>query len=158
MNQRTLCWIFYLSISTSTPYIEPMWSIIFLSFWSGYRDQIACSLLGGFSKPRTVATQSLSSVPNYDYMLCSTYGSGPPSLPPLRFPRPNSMSPDNFPTRASLSPPLASSPSVFRLFAVSPVAPVVTRRPPVRLTGGRCHAAPGFLASVPIFGGEEHTW
>ena len=34
-----------------------------------------------------------------------------------------------------------------------PVAPVVTRRPPVRLTGGRCHAAPGVLPSVPMFGG-----
>ena len=33
------------------------------------------------------------------------------------------------------------------------MAPVVTRRPPVRLTGGRCHAAPGILASVPMFGG-----
>ena len=71
---------------------------------------------------------------------------------PTRPPCPNSMSPDNFPTRASLSPPLASSPSVFRLFAVSPLAPVVTLRPPVRLNGGWCHAAPGVLASVPMFG------
>ena len=30
-------------------------------FKSGHRDQIACSLLGGFSKPRTAATQSLDS-------------------------------------------------------------------------------------------------
>ena len=36
---------------------------IFFFFWSGNRDQIACSLLGGFSKPRTAATQSLDSVP-----------------------------------------------------------------------------------------------
>ena len=49
-----------------------------------------------------------------------------------------------------LLPPLRP---FFRLFAAPPVAPVVTRRPPVRLTGGRCHAAPGFLASVPMFGG-----
>ena len=33
-----------------------------------------------------------------------------------------------------------------------PVAPVVTRRLPVRLTGGRCHAAPGGLSSVSMFG------
>ena len=31
-------------------------------FLSGFRDQIACSLLGGFSKPRTAAIQSLDSV------------------------------------------------------------------------------------------------
>ena len=30
-------------------------------FNSGHRDQIECSLLGGFSKPRTAATQSLDS-------------------------------------------------------------------------------------------------
>ena len=38
--------------------------ILFLFFWSGYRDQIACLLLGGFSNPRIAATQSLSSFPN----------------------------------------------------------------------------------------------
>ena len=52
-----------------------------------------------------------------------------------------------------LSPPLASSPSVFRLFSVSPVAPMVIRCPPVLLNGGRCHASPGVLDSVPMFGG-----
>ena len=31
-------------------------------FKSDHCDQIACSLLGGFSKPRTAATQSLDSV------------------------------------------------------------------------------------------------
>ena len=41
----------------------------------------------------------------------------------------------------------------FCLFAVSPVAPVVTLCPPVCLTGGRCHASHGVLASVPMFGG-----
>ena len=36
---------------------------LYLSFfYSGHRDQIACSLLGGFSKPRTTGTQSLDSV------------------------------------------------------------------------------------------------
>ena len=41
--------------------------LIFLSFFgSGHRDQIACSLLGGFSKPRAAATQSLDSVPIYN--------------------------------------------------------------------------------------------
>ena len=35
---------------------------MFLSFGLGHRDQIACSLLGGFSKPRTAATRSLDSV------------------------------------------------------------------------------------------------
>ena len=34
--------------------------------------------------------------------------------------RPSSMSPNNLPARASLSPPLASSPSVFRLFSAPP--------------------------------------
>ena len=43
--------------------------------------------------------------------------------------------------------------SVFHLFSAPPIAPVVTRRPPIRLTGGRCHAAPGVLASVSMFGG-----
>ena len=47
-----------------------------------------------------------------------------------------------------LSPPLASSPSVFRLVVVPPVAPVVTRRLP-ELTGGRCHAAPVVLSKCP---------
>ena len=37
--------------------------ISFLSlFWSVHRDQIVCSLLRGFSKPRTAATQSLDSI------------------------------------------------------------------------------------------------
>ena len=62
------------------------------------------------------------------------------------------MSSATFPVRASLSPPLASSLSVFRLFIFPPVATVVTCRPP-ELTGGRCHAAPGVLYSVPIFVG-----
>ena len=75
-----------------------------------------------------------------------------PLSPLPKIPRPNSMSPETFPTCVSLSPPLASSVSVFRLFAVYPVAPVVTRHPPVRLTGGWCHAAPGVLAIVPMFG------
>ena len=57
------------------------------------------------------------------------------------------MSSATFPACASLSPPLASSPSVFRLFVFPPVAPVVTRRPP-ELTNSRCHAAPGVLFSV----------
>ena len=58
----------------------------------------------------------------------------------------------NFP-RVHLSPPLAFSPSVFSLFAnPPPLAPVVARRPS-RLTGGRCHAAPSVLVSVPMFGG-----
>ena len=36
----------------------------FLFFDSGHRDQIACSLQGGFcSNPRTASTQSLDSVP-----------------------------------------------------------------------------------------------
>ena len=38
------------------------------------------------------------------------------------------------------------------LLVFPPVAPVVTRRPP-ELTGGRCHAAPGVLSSVPMFVG-----
>ena len=33
----------------------------FFSFYYGHSDQIACSLLGGFSNPRTAATQSLDS-------------------------------------------------------------------------------------------------
>ena len=31
----------------------------FFFFWYGHRDQIACSLLGGFSNPRTAAIHSL---------------------------------------------------------------------------------------------------
>ena len=42
-------------------------SEVFISFFSfftsGHRDQIACSLLGVFSKPRTSDTQSLDYVP-----------------------------------------------------------------------------------------------
>ena len=34
---------------------------LFFLFKSGHRDQIACLLLGGFSNPRTAATQSLDS-------------------------------------------------------------------------------------------------
>ena len=62
------------------------------------------------------------------------------------------MSTATLPARASLSPPLASSSSDFRLFVFPPVAPVVTRRP-LELTGGRCHAAPGVLSRVPMFVG-----
>ena len=76
----------------------------------------------------------------------------PPLSPLPRLPRPSSMSTATLPVRASISPTLASSPSVFRLFVFPPVAPVVTRRPP-KLTGGRCHAAPGFLSSVLMFVG-----
>ena len=70
----------------------------------------------------------------------------PPLSPPLRFPRPSSMSTSHF-ARACipLSPPLASSLSVFCLVVVPSVAPVVTRRPP-ELIGGRCHAAPVVLS------------
>ena len=85
-------------------------------------------------------------------MLWSIEGCGPPSLPSRRFPRPSSISPATFPARVSLSHPLASSLSVFRLFVFHPVAPVVTRRPP-ELTGGQFHAAPGVLSSVPMFVG-----
>ena len=46
------------------------------------------------------------------------------------------MSKFTLPARASLSPPLASSPSVFRLFVFPPGAPVVTRRPPELTCGG----------------------
>ena len=133
--------------------------IAFLSFsffWSGHRDQVACSLLGGFSKPRTAATQSLDSVPIFRIMCyVPLMALVPPSLsPPPRFPRLSSMSPENLPARASLSPPLASYLYVFRLFAAPPpVAPVVTRCPPVRLTGCRCHDTPSVLTSVPMFGG-----
>ena len=60
------------------------------------------------------------------------------------------MSPEKLLACESLSPSLAFSLSVFRLCAAPPVAPVVTRRPS-QLTGGQCHAAPGVLASVPMF-------
>ena len=46
-------------------------------FNSGHRDQIACSLLGGFSNPRTAATQSI------DSGLCSML-SKLPSFPFIR--------------------------------------------------------------------------
>ena len=69
---------------------------------SGHRDQISCSLLGGFSKPRTAANQSLDSglcsmlikVPSCPFIrtrptpflptrsACSTFWFPPP--PPLR--------------------------------------------------------------------------
>ena len=38
--------------------ISETWVFVFKS---GHHDQIACSLLGGFSKPRTAATHSLDS-------------------------------------------------------------------------------------------------
>ena len=37
-------------------------NMISFFFCSGHRDQISCSLFGGFSKPRTAATQSLDTV------------------------------------------------------------------------------------------------
>ena len=36
--------------------------LYFSCFMYGHRDQIACSLLGGFSKPRTAAIHALDSV------------------------------------------------------------------------------------------------
>ena len=61
-----------------------------LFFWSSHRYQIACSLLGGFSKPITAAIQSLDSVPLLVRLMCygspSTDGSGPPLSPPSEIP------------------------------------------------------------------------
>ena len=76
-------------------------------------------------------------------------GCGPPLSPPPEIPPPELHVFSHF-ARAciSISPPLASSPSVFRLFVFPPVAPVVTRRPP-ELTGGRCQAAPVVLSKCP---------
>ena len=52
----------WMKMHTSLP-ISGLLRMCFLSlFCSGHHDQIACSLLGGFSKPRTTATQSLYSV------------------------------------------------------------------------------------------------
>ena len=60
----------------------------------------------------------------------------PLSPPPPRFPLLSSVSPNNLPARASLSPPLASSPSVFRLFAVLPSS-AVCHPPSARTTDWR---------------------
>ena len=50
-----------LSVFHSNDRIWTPSSLFLFLFNSGHRDQIACSLLGGFSKPRTAATQSLDS-------------------------------------------------------------------------------------------------
>ena len=108
--------------------------------------------MGGFSKPRTAATQSLSSVLLIRLLLFpSTDGHGPFLSPPSKIP-PSSLSSVNFPVHLSLLllPPLR--PLVVYLPS-SPLAPVVTRRPPVRLTGGRCHATPGCLLITPTLDG-----
>ena len=76
-----------------------------------------------------------------------------PLYPPSNIPPPELHVYKTF-SRACISlllfPPLCP----FVVYLPSPpVAPVVTRRPPVRLTGGRYHAAPGVLSSVPMFEG-----
>ena len=131
----------------------------FLSFfWSGHRDQISCSVLGGFPKPRTAAIQSLESVPIVRIMcyvplmaLVPPLSSlpSPPWYPPARSPCLQKIF-----QLVHVSPLLLPPLRPFSVYLPPPtVAPVVTRRPPVRLTGGRCHAAPGFLSSVLMFGG-----
>ena len=91
-------------------------------FFYGLCDPLACSLLGYQSQNSSYTVNILWPflLRIMCYVLPSTDGSGPPSLPPPRFPLPSSMSPNNFPARASLSPPLASSPSVCCLFSVPP--------------------------------------
>ena len=76
----------------------------------------------------------------------------PPLPPPPDIPPPELHVYSHFARACISSPPLASFPSVFRLVVFPPVDPVVTHRPP-ELTGGRCHAAPGVLSSVPMFVG-----
>ena len=105
----------------------------FLFFGSGHRDQIACSLLGGFSKTRTAAIQSLDSVPIFRIMC---YVSLMALVPPPDIPPPELHVSKNLPAHASLSPPLASSPSVFRLFTVPPSS-AGCHPPSVRMTDWR---------------------
>ena len=119
-------------------------------FWSGLRDPIACSLLGGVwlqSQNSGYQVTRLCPIKIRVLLFPSTDGHGPFLSPPSEIP-PSSLSSANFTVHLSLLllPPL-------RLFVVyflsSPWVPVVTRRPPVCLTGDRCHAAPGCLPIVP---------
>ena len=88
------------------------------------------------------------------YVFPSTDGSGPPlspasEIPPHRVPCLQPICPRVYISHLLL-PPLRP----FVVYLPSPpVAPVVTPRPTVRLTGGRCHAALGVLSRVPMFEG-----
>ena len=76
----------------------------------------------------------------------------PPLYPPRDSPAQAPCLQTNFP-RVHLSLLLLPSLRPFFVYLLPPpVVPVVTRRLS-HLTGGRCHASPGVLASVPLFGG-----
>ena len=137
----------------------------FLSFLLGRPPWLHSMLIIGWcaSNPRTAAMGSLDSVPFYlglrATFSCQLMALVPPSLLPLRFTRqPSSLPTKEICPRVHLSPPLASSPSVCRLFAAHPPSSAGCHLPSARLkstafrlTVGRCHAAPGCLSSVPMF-------
>ena len=107
--------------------------------------------MGGFSKPRTAAIQSLDSVPLFRIMCYVPLMALVPSLSPLQDSPARAPCLHTICSRVHLSllllPPLRP---FFVYLSSPPVAQVVTRRP-LELTGGRCHAAPGVLSSVPMF-------
>ena len=123
-------------------------------FWSGFRDQIACSLLGGVwfqSQNSGYPVTNLCTIKIRVLLFPSTDGHVPFLSPPSEIPL-SSLCSVNLPVHLSLLllPPL---PPFAIHFLSSLWAPVVTRRPPVWLTGGRCHAALGCIPSVPALDG-----
>ena len=128
-------------------------------FGSGLRDPLACSLLGGVVP---IPEQRLGVTRLWPFLIRIVCYYFPYTDDPVPFLSPPSEIPLHrapciqpiFP-RVHLSllllPPIR--PFVFYLPPPPPGAPIVTRRPPVRLTGGQCHAAPGCLSSVPMCDG-----
>ena len=99
---------------------------------------------------------SLDSVPFIISLMCyvppSTDGSVPPPSPPSEIPPELLSLQISLPVHVSLPPPLSSSLSVCSFAVLLLGAPVVTRRPPVWLTGGRCHVVSEsrcLMASLP---------
>ena len=114
-----MCILFFSSYSLS--WLPRPHSVLIIGWWG--------------SNPRTAATRLLYSVPFY-LGLCATFPCHQimdlvPLYPPTIFTR-VPCPPGQFTCAYSLSPPIASSPSVCRLvFRPPPAAPVVTRRTPV---------------------------
>ena len=82
----------------------------------------------------------------------------PPFFSPLRFPQPSSMSPTTLPARASLSPPLASSPPVFSFRCRPPPRSASFTRRPLYPSGGPVSCVPCVLSSAPMFWFAPPPW
>ena len=119
--------------------MQDTWTNILLWCWwwwlTGLRDPISCSLLGGVIPTQHNGyriTRLWTLFYLWCFFSCTEKMALVPPLPPTRFTR--VPCPIRHIARAySLSPPIASSPSVCCLFdCPTPVALVVTRRPPVK--------------------------